>query len=251
MSLLCRGFCPSCHRVGLQILPVFLLRRHRGLLLLSFRCLFARLYPPCPRCALIFTFSCSSMLRSRPPHQENRKHEDWPPSLVISREICDTITTDRKRKKKKKGKKERKYTSHISFYVHVLSPVHTVFAPTKCFLHLLPCCCSLIGRKIGGNDRIDRGAESHSCASDLRLRSDDIKKKKKRKNQVIYRVCCNVHCKVHWIAYEQSYKTSNLTALTYVTVRSDITLQYTMQHILNFFWLLAARFFFFLETGFN
>lgn len=38
----------------------------------------SRAYPPCPRCALIFTFSCSSMLRSRPPHQENRKHEDWP-----------------------------------------------------------------------------------------------------------------------------------------------------------------------------
>ena len=36
----------------------------------------SRAYPPCPRCALIFTFSCSSMLRSRPPHQENRKHED-------------------------------------------------------------------------------------------------------------------------------------------------------------------------------
>lgn len=100
-----------------------------------------------------------------------------------------------------------------------------------------------IGKEIGGNDR---RAESRSCASELRLRSHDIEKKKKKPSY--YRVCCNVHCKVHWIAYEQSYKTSNLTALTYVTVRSDITLQYTMQHVLNFFRLLAV---FFLETGFH
>lgn len=88
------------------------------------------------------------------------------------------------------------------------------------------------------------------CASDL-SRTTLKKKKKKEKNQVIYRVCCNVHCKVHWIAYEQSYKTSNLTALTYVTVRSDITLQYTMQHVLNFFRLHVFLLFFFLETGFH
>lgn len=95
-----------------------------------------------------------------------------------------------------------------------------------------------IGKEIGGNDR---RAKSRSCASELRLRSHDIEKKKKKPSY--YRVCCNVHCKVHWIAYEQSYKTSNLTALTYVTVRSDITLQYTMQHVLNFFRLLAVFFF--------
>lgn len=121
----------------------------------------------------------------------------------------------------------------------VLSPVHTVhtFRPPQNVFDI--CRYLLFGKKIGRSLCI--GFKSH----------DIEKKKKKEKNQVIYRVCCNVHCKVHWIAYEQSYKTSNLTALTYVTVRSDITLQYTMQHVLNFFRLHVFLLFFFLETGFH
>lgn len=121
----------------------------------------------------------------------------------------------------------------------VLSPVHTVhtFRPPQNVFDI--CRYLLFGKKIGRSLCI--GFKSH----------DIEKKKKKEKNQVIYRVCCNVHCKVHWIAYEQSYKTSNLTALTYVTVRSDITLQYTMQHVLNFFRLHVFLLFFFWKQVFT
>lgn len=112
MSLLCRGFCPSCHRVGLQILPVFLLRRHRGLLLLSFRCLFARLPPLSTlRADIHVLLFADRPFPSTPPRKQ--KTRELTPSLVISCEICDTITTDRTQKKKKKNEREEEKSTRV------------------------------------------------------------------------------------------------------------------------------------------
>lgn len=143
MSLLCRGFCPSCHRVGLQILPVFLLRRHRGLLLLSFRCLFARLPPLSTlRADIHVLLFADRPFPSTPPRKQ--KTRELTPSLVISCEICDTITTDRTQKKKKTKEKKKK-VHESGFYVFVLSPVHTVhtFCPTfyiYIYIFVVYCC---------------------------------------------------------------------------------------------------------------